>query len=93
MKSTLVLRDLSVSKELDVKAMSAVRGGLDNQANGTAQQNAQNMAALANVGNGSLFKGPATIQSDNSFDQYASNTNHVANVDVFSIKYPYYAVR
>jgi len=54
MKSTLTISDLSASKELDGKAMSAVRGGTADQANGTSQMNVQNMAALANVGNGSL---------------------------------------
>ena len=88
MKSTLVLRDLSVSLELDGKAMSAVRGGQSDQANGTSQQNLQNMVVAANVGNGSLFGGPATIQSDNTFTQTASNTNFAANVDAISIKFP-----
>ena len=50
MKSTLILRDLSVSKELDGKAMSAVRGGDGNQANGIAQQNLQEMLAAVNGG-------------------------------------------
>ena len=91
MKSTLVLRDLSVSKELDGKAMSAVRGGLDNQANGVAQQNAQSMAGLANVGNALMVKGgPLTIQSDNHFDQYASNDSFAKNADVTNIKSPWY---
>ena len=40
MKSTLTIKDLAVSKELDTRAMSAVRGGFNfnafnvNQANG-----------------------------------------------------------
>ncbi|NPC56482.1 hypothetical protein [Caenimonas soli] len=80
MKS-LHISDLSIDKELDRKAMSAVHGGQDNQAIGTSQSNLQGMVAAANVGNGSLFCGPATIQSDNTFHQDASNTNTATNVD------------
>ena len=90
MQSTLMIKDLSASLELDREAMSAVRGGVDNQANGTAQQNVQNMAAVANVGNASLFGGPATIQSDNTFDQSAHNTSYSTNVDFSAIGYPWY---
>jgi len=79
--TTLNITDLSVSKELDDKAMAAVHGGQDNQAVGTSQSNVQGMVAAANVGNCSLFVGPATIQSDNTFHQDASNTNTATNVD------------
>ena len=79
----LQIQDLSASVELDRKAMRAVHGGQDNQAIGTAQSNVQGMAAAANIGNGSLFKGPATIQSDNTFTQDASNYNTATNVDAF----------
>ncbi|MFL6692763.1 MAG: hypothetical protein ACJ8GO_07365 [Ramlibacter sp.] len=79
--TTLNISDLSISKELDDKAMEAVHGGQDNQAIGTSQSNAQGMVAAANVANGSLFVGPATIQSDNTFHQDASNTNTATNVD------------
>jgi hypothetical protein len=78
--TTLHISDLSISKELDGKAMSAVHGGQDNQAIGTSQSNVQGMVAAANVGNGSIFKGPANIQSDNTFDQDANNTNTATNV-------------
>ena len=89
MKSTLILRDLSVSKELDAKAMSAVRGGFEDQANGVAQQNLQSMVAAANVGNALLVAGgPLTIQSDNTFKQDADNDSFAKNVDAFSIKFP-----
>jgi hypothetical protein len=47
--------------------------------------NVQNMAALANIGNGSLFGGPATIQSDNTFTQSASNYNYADNFKGLSI--------
>ena len=87
MHTTLTIKDLSASLELDAKAMSAVRGGQDNQANGTAQANGQGMATLANIGNGSLFKGgPVMIQSDNTFDQTAHNTSYSANGDLFSLR-------
>ena len=85
MHTTLTIKDLSASHELDCKAMSAVRGGDGNQANGTSQMNVQNMAALANIGNGSLFGGPATIQSDNTFTQSASNYNYADNFKGLSI--------
>ena len=35
------------------------------------------MAAAANVGNGSLFGGPTTIQSDNTFKQDRRQQQHV----------------
>lgn len=82
MQTTLSIKDLSVSKELDGKALAAVYGGQDNQAIGTSQTNAQGMAAMANVGNASLFAGPASIQTDNTFSQYASNANMATNVGV-----------
>jgi len=85
MHTTLTIKDLSASHELDCKAMSAVRGGDGNQANGTSQANGQAMAALANVGNGSLFCGPTTIQSDNTFTQSASNYNYAENFKGLSI--------
>ncbi|NPC56480.1 hypothetical protein [Caenimonas soli] len=82
MKS-LHISDLSINKELDGKAMTAVRGGVDDQAIATSQSNVQGMAAVANIGNGSVFGGPATIQSDNTFTQTASNSNTATNVDAF----------
>ena len=86
MHTTLTIKDLSASHELDAKAMSAVRGGDGNQANGTSQMNVQNMAALANVGNASLFGGPATIQSDNTFTQSASNYSYAENFKGLSVE-------
>jgi hypothetical protein len=80
---TLMIQDLSASVELDAKAMTAVRGGADDQAVGTSQSNVQGMVAAANVGNGSIVGGPATIQSDNTFTQSASNSNTATNVDAF----------
>lgn len=81
MQKHLTIQDLSSSAELDREAMRAVHGGQDNQAVGTSQSNLQGMAAAANIGNGSLFVGPATIQSDNTFHQDASNTNTATNFD------------
>jgi hypothetical protein len=85
---TLTIKDLSASHELDCKAMSAVHGGLGDQANGTSQSNVQTMVTAANVGNGSIFAGPATIQSDNTFSQSASNYSEALNFKGFSIGYP-----
>ena len=81
--TTLHISDLSTATELDAKAMTAVRGGADDQAIGTSQSNVQVMAAAANIGNGSFFGGPTDIQSDNTFSQDATNTNTAANVDAF----------
>jgi hypothetical protein len=81
MKSILSISDLSASKELDRAAMSAVRGGEGNQANGTSQLNLQSMLAAANVGNGLIVgaNSPVIIQSDNTFSQDADNTNTAVN--------------
>jgi hypothetical protein len=93
MQTTLLIKDLSASLELDAKAMTAVHGGTDNQAIGTSQANGQNMAAIANVGNGSLIGGPATIQSDNTFTQDAENYNYAENFKGVSIGYGCFPVR
>ena len=81
--STLHISDLPMACELDGEAMATVRGGADDQAVGSSQQNGQGMVAAANVANGSVFFGPTIIQSDNTFTQNASNSNTVANVDAF----------
>ena len=80
MKS-LHISDLPVSKELDGKAMTAVRGGADDQAIGTSQLNLQAMMAAANVGNGMVVgaNSPVIIQSDNTFSQDADNSNTASN--------------
>jgi hypothetical protein len=81
MKSTLKISDLSASKELDGKAMGAVRGGTDDQAIGTSELNLQSMLAAANVGNGLVVgaNSPVIIQSDNTFSQDARNDNYASN--------------
>jgi hypothetical protein len=81
MTSTLTLSDLSTSKELDRAAMSAVRGGNADQANGTSQLNLQSMLAAANVGNGLVVgaNSPVIIQSDNTFTQDAHNSSIATN--------------
>ena len=77
----LHISDLSTSKELDGKAMAAVRGGADDQALGTSQKNLQSMLAAANVGNGLVAgpNSPVIIQSDNTFSQDADNDNRASN--------------
>ncbi|WP_427914731.1 hypothetical protein ACPWT1_07400 [Ramlibacter sp. MMS24-I3-19] len=79
--TSLHISDLSTSKELDAKAMAAVRGGADDQAVGTSQVNLQKMLAAANVGNGLVAgaNSPVIIQSDNTFSQDADNSNHASN--------------
>ncbi|HJV72931.1 MAG TPA: hypothetical protein VJ654_01800 [Noviherbaspirillum sp.] len=80
MQSTLIIKDLSVTAELDSKAMASVRGGLANQANGTSQMNTQALFAPVSVGNGSFFGGaPANIQVDSYATQYASNHSTSTN--------------
>ena len=76
---TLIIKDLSVTEELDRKAMASVRGGLANQANGTSQMNTQALFAPVTVGNGSFFGGPANIQVDSTPVQYASNSSTSTN--------------
>ena len=79
--TTLHISDLSTATELDGKAMTAVRGGADDQAIGTSQLNLQAMLAAANVGNGMKVgdNSPVIIQSDNTFSQDADNDNHASN--------------
>jgi hypothetical protein len=84
MHTTLTIKDLASSIELDRAALCAVRGGQDDQANGIAQANGQTMASAANVGNVSKFGGPATIQSDNTFSQSAGNYSCATNFDFAS---------
>ena len=79
--TTLHINDLSTATELDGKAMTAVRGGLDDQAIGSSQLNLQAMMAAANVGNGMKVgdNSPVIIQSDNTFSQDADNSNDASN--------------
>ena len=65
-----------------------MHGGQDNQAIGTSQSNLQGMLAAANVGNGSKFCGPTNIQSDNTFNQDATNTNTATNVRLRAARRP-----
>jgi hypothetical protein len=61
---SLMIKDLSTSLELDRKAMTAVRGGLDDQ-NNAAQLAAAITKNITNaVGNGSVFNGPTNINAD-----------------------------
>jgi hypothetical protein len=73
MKATLSIKDLSVSKELDRKAMSAMRGGQGNQGIAEAQNNLQAAFVNSNVANGSIFGGPTIIMADTVVDQKAEN--------------------
>jgi hypothetical protein len=77
---TLHIKDLALDKALDRKEMSAVRGGLANQANGTNQVNNQSLFAPVVVGNGSYFgSGPVNIQVDSYPTQTASNSSTSTN--------------
>lgn len=78
--STLSIKDLSRTEELDRKALSAVRGGVFNQANATNQFNGQEMFAPVSVANGAHFgSGPVIIQVDSTPTQYASNDSTARN--------------
>jgi hypothetical protein len=75
----LTIKDLALDKELNDKAMCAVRGGLNNQANATQQSNTMALFAPVSVGNGSIFGGPAIIQVDSNPTQTASNDSTSSN--------------
>ena len=80
MKSTLTIKDLSLDKELAAKEMSAVRGGIGDQANATGQSNILAMIAPVSVGNGSSFSGgPVIFQVDSNPTQTATNDNTSTN--------------
>lgn len=79
--TTLMIKDLALTEELNGKAMSAVRGGLGNQANGTNQSNMLAAFAPMSVANGAKFSGsgPVIIQADSDVDQTASNDSTSSN--------------
>jgi hypothetical protein len=79
MKSILTIKDLALDQELNGKAMSAVRGGLGNQANATQQSNTLALFAPVSVGNGSVFGGVSNIQVDSNPTQTASNSSDSSN--------------
>ena len=87
---TVIIKDLCVSKELDRKALCAVRGGVGNQANATQQLNSQEMFAPVAVANGANFagSGPVNFQVTSNPTQNASNYSYSTNVQGY---YPYYA--
>jgi hypothetical protein len=86
MQSTLTIKDLALDKELDRKTMSAVRGGLANQANGTQQSNLMGMFAPVAVANGANFSGgPVIIQVDSYPTQYASNYSTSSNSQGYAL--------
>jgi len=88
MKSTLIITDLSLDKALDRKSMSAVRGGIFDQANATQQGNGQHMGAAVEVANLASFagSGPVTFQVTSQPSQYASNDSYSSN----NVGYPHY---
>jgi hypothetical protein len=80
MKSALTIKDLSLDKALDRKEMSAVRGGLGNQANATQQSNVMALFAPVHVGNGSeILGGPVNFQVDSNPIQTATNSSTSTN--------------
>ena len=85
MKSTLIIKDLVLDKKLDRKAMTALRGGIGNQANSVGQSNVLDMAAGVSVGNGSDVFGPVAFQVDSNPTQTATNYNTSSNFSGLSI--------
>jgi len=85
MNSTLIIKDLALDKALDRKSMSAVRGGIFDQANAMQQQNFQSMFAPVAVANGANFagSGPVIIQVDSMPTQTASNDSDSSNYQNF----------
>ena len=79
MKSTLAIKDLSASKQIDHNAMACVRGGQGDQGGVTGQSNALGIIAPFFVGNNSVFNGPTLIQADSSPTQAASNDSSSKN--------------
>lgn len=85
----LNIKDLAAAKELDAKAMGAVRGGYSGavtQGNATYQAIDQKLYAPVSVGDGSAFMGKGPVSFDvtsnptqtASNDSYSSNRNHVS---------------
>jgi len=81
MKSTLIIKDLSLDKALDRQSMSAVRGGFLDQANATQQGNAQKMSAEVAVANFANFggSGPVNFQVTSKPTQDAWNDSDSKN--------------
>jgi hypothetical protein len=75
----LTIKDLALDKELSGEAMSAVHGGIGNQAGATQQGSMLAMFAPVSVGNGSFFGGPTIIQVDSAPTQRASNSSTSSN--------------
>ena len=92
MNSTLIIKDLSLDKALDRKAMSAVRGGFADQANATQQANGQQMSAAVEVANLANFagSGPINFQVTSEPTQHASNDSYSKNRIGYSHYYPAY---
>jgi hypothetical protein len=80
MKTTLIIKDLALDKELGGAAMASVRGGFANQANGTQQSNLLELVAPVAVANETSFGcGPVNIQVDSYPTQHASNYSTSSN--------------
>ena len=80
MKSTLMIKDLALDKELDGKTMSSVRGGNSDQANATQQSNVMALFAPVHVGEGSLIGGgPVNFQVTSNPTQTATNSSTSTN--------------
>jgi hypothetical protein len=88
MKSTLTIKDLSVNKELDRKAMCAVRGGNSDQGIALKQMNVQGAVVNSSIGNGSEFYGPTNIQADTTVHQDAYNYSDNYNFKGMEMLFP-----
>jgi hypothetical protein len=82
---TLTIKDLSASKELDCKAMTAVRGGAD-QVNGATQLAGLGQVTANMVGNGLMSgNGPISVVSD--IDTTQTSTQYLDQYNVKSLGY------
>jgi hypothetical protein len=81
MKSTLIIKDLALDKELGGKAMSAVRGGFGSQDIKTSQENTVGVTANVNLANGAAFLNSGDVKFDvvSAPSVYASNYSDSSN--------------
>lgn len=76
MKATLMIKDLSVSKELDRKALCAVRGGSNFAIVGGNSQTVVGAGILSPVT--AVQVGPSVTQTDASVDLNLATINNIA---------------
>ena len=83
MKSTLIIKDLSVSKELDRKALGAVRGGSNYAIVGGNAQTVVGGGFISPVT--AVQVGPTVTQTDASVDLNLASINNVLGNQLASV--------